>query len=32
MAHLVVSGQLPRQQKPTYIHPEVSREYSEYWT
>jgi agmatinase len=32
MAHLVISGQLPRQEKPAYIHPEVSKDLEEYWT
>lgn len=26
MAHLVISGQLPRRQKPDYIHPEAQPE------
>jgi agmatinase len=31
MAHLVLSGQLPRKEKPAYIHPEAQPELVEEW-
>jgi agmatinase len=31
MAHLVISGQLPRKEKPNYIHPEAQPEVIEEW-
>ncbi|MFM7353085.1 MAG: arginase family protein, partial [Microcystis aeruginosa] len=31
MAHLVISGQLPRKEKPYYIHPEANMEVDEPW-
>lgn len=32
MAHLVLSGQLPRKEKPNYIHPEAQVELGEQWS
>jgi agmatinase len=32
MAHLVLSGQLPRSQKPTYIHPDANMAVDQAWT
>ena len=32
MGHLVVSGQLPRKEKPHYIHPEAQPELVKEWT
>lgn len=31
MAHLVLSGQLPRQQAPDYIHPEANMDVGSEW-
>jgi agmatinase len=31
MGHLVVSGQLPRKEKPAYIHPEAQPELVNEW-
>jgi agmatinase len=32
MAHLVLSGQLPRQEKPAYIHPAANLAVDTAWT
>lgn len=32
MAHLVLSGQLPRKEKPAYIHPEANMAVDQAWT
>jgi agmatinase len=31
MAHLVLSGQLPRKQKPSYIHAEANMQVDRVW-
>jgi agmatinase len=32
MAHLVLSGQLPRREKPAYIHPEANMNVDQAWS
>jgi agmatinase len=32
LAHLVLSGQLPRREKPAYIHPEANMQVDQAWT